>query len=217
MTNINEDCSEVSSEEDQYELDESDDYNEYSESTETGEIEGSLDSEEENFFNLRRNKKRARIISSSDTEDERTSIPRPDLGTEPAVDLVKQYCDGEVKRSKERQLQRHWREIEGYNQAKNVLREKWSSVDYMLSLGRMQLRVLVGILTGHAPVAKHKQTIGAMRSPLCRYCDEGVREDVYHYIGITQLHIYTKFDKDISETTGFIEYLIITRDDQSIV
>ncbi|KAK9500509.1 hypothetical protein O3M35_001761 [Rhynocoris fuscipes] len=62
-------------EEDQYELGESDDYSEYSESTETGEIEGSLDSEEESFFNLRRNKKRARIISSSDTEDERTSIP----------------------------------------------------------------------------------------------------------------------------------------------
>lgn len=74
ITNINEDCSEVSSEEDQYELGESDDYSEYSESTETGEIEGSSDSEEENF-NLRRNKKRARIISSSDTEDERTSIP----------------------------------------------------------------------------------------------------------------------------------------------
>ncbi|KAK9511373.1 hypothetical protein O3M35_000041 [Rhynocoris fuscipes] len=75
ITNINVDCSEVSSEEDQYELGESDDYSEYSESTETGEIEGSLDSEEENFFNLRRNKKRAWIISSSDTENERTSIP----------------------------------------------------------------------------------------------------------------------------------------------
>ncbi|KOC63609.1 hypothetical protein WH47_02490 [Habropoda laboriosa] len=38
-------------------------------------MEGSSDSEEENFFKMRRNKKRMRIISSSDTEDERTSIP----------------------------------------------------------------------------------------------------------------------------------------------
>lgn len=38
-------------------------------------MEGSSNSEEENFFNIRRNKKRALIISSCDTEDERTSIP----------------------------------------------------------------------------------------------------------------------------------------------
>lgn len=75
ITNINEDCSEGSSEEDQYELGESEDSSEYSESTETGEMEGSSDSEEENFVNMRRKKKRTRIISSSDTEDERTSIP----------------------------------------------------------------------------------------------------------------------------------------------
>ncbi|XP_013175381.1 PREDICTED: uncharacterized protein LOC106123531 [Papilio xuthus] len=76
ITNINEDCSEVSYEEDQYELGESDDYSKDSESTETAEMEGSSDSEEENLFNIRRNKKRRRIISSSDTEDERTSIRR---------------------------------------------------------------------------------------------------------------------------------------------
>ncbi|XP_058808047.1 uncharacterized protein LOC131673786 [Phymastichus coffea] len=75
ITNINEDCSEVSYAEDQYELGESDDYSKDSESTETAEMEGSSDSEEENLFNIRRNKKRRRIISSSDTEDERTSIP----------------------------------------------------------------------------------------------------------------------------------------------
>ncbi|XP_068626388.1 uncharacterized protein [Battus philenor] len=75
ITNINEGCSEVSYEEDQYELGESDDYSKDSESTETAEMEGSSDSEKENLFNIRRNKKRRRIISSSDTEDERTSIP----------------------------------------------------------------------------------------------------------------------------------------------
>ncbi|KAK1119027.1 hypothetical protein K0M31_016080 [Melipona bicolor] len=54
IININEDCSEGSSEEDQYELGESEDSSEYSESTETGEMEGSSDSEEENFVNMRR-------------------------------------------------------------------------------------------------------------------------------------------------------------------
>ncbi|KAK2583958.1 hypothetical protein KPH14_006422 [Odynerus spinipes] len=53
ITNINEDCSEGSSEEEQYELGESEDSSEYPESTETGEMEGSSDSEEENFVNMR--------------------------------------------------------------------------------------------------------------------------------------------------------------------
>ena len=42
---------------------------------ESGEIEGSSDSEEENFLKVWRNKKRMRILSSSSSEDERTSIP----------------------------------------------------------------------------------------------------------------------------------------------
>ncbi|KAK1131936.1 hypothetical protein K0M31_016078 [Melipona bicolor] len=63
------------SEEDQYELLESEDENEGSECIESGEIERSLDSEEENFFKVYRSKKRMRILSSSDSEDRRTSIP----------------------------------------------------------------------------------------------------------------------------------------------
>ena len=42
---------------------------------ESGEIEGSSDSEEEHFLKVCRNKKRMRILFSSDSEDERTSIP----------------------------------------------------------------------------------------------------------------------------------------------
>ncbi|XP_058796238.1 uncharacterized protein LOC131667064 [Phymastichus coffea] len=88
ITNINEDCSEVSYAEDQYELGESDDYSKDSESTETAEMEGSSDSEEENLFNIRRNKKRRRIISSSDTEDERTSIPSTSRDVMEEIEIV---------------------------------------------------------------------------------------------------------------------------------
>ena len=42
---------------------------------ESGEVEGSSDSEEEHFLKVCRNKKRMRILFSSDSEDERTSIP----------------------------------------------------------------------------------------------------------------------------------------------
>ena len=75
IVNINEDCSEDTSEEDQYELGQSEADSESSEYTESGEIKGSSDSEEENFLKVCRNKKMMRIFSSSDSGDERTSIP----------------------------------------------------------------------------------------------------------------------------------------------
>ena len=75
IVNINEDCSEDTSEEDQYELGQSEVDSESSKYTESGEIEGSADSEEESFLKMCRNKKRMCIFSSSDSEDETTSIP----------------------------------------------------------------------------------------------------------------------------------------------
>ncbi|XP_043597813.1 uncharacterized protein LOC122574363 [Bombus pyrosoma] len=75
IVNINEDCSEDISKEDQYELGQSIADSESPEYIENGEIKGSWDSEEENFLKVCRNKRRIRIFSNSDSEDERTSIP----------------------------------------------------------------------------------------------------------------------------------------------
>ena len=73
IININEDCSKDTSGEDQYELGQSEDDSESSVRIESEEIEESSDNAEESF--LYRNKKRMRIFSSSDSEDEKTSIP----------------------------------------------------------------------------------------------------------------------------------------------
>ena len=72
---INEDCSEDSSEENECELGESEPDNETTQCVESEGTELSSDSTEENFFTVRRSKKRMRIFSSSDSEDERTSFP----------------------------------------------------------------------------------------------------------------------------------------------
>ncbi|KOX76031.1 hypothetical protein WN51_12518 [Melipona quadrifasciata] len=76
IATINEDCSEDTSEENECELGESESESETTQSVEK--IEGSSDSEEENFFKVYRSKKRMRILSSSDSEDGRTSIPDAD-------------------------------------------------------------------------------------------------------------------------------------------
>ncbi|XP_033360712.1 uncharacterized protein LOC117239322 [Bombus vosnesenskii] len=75
IVNINEDCSEDTFEEDQYELGQREGDSESPHYTESGKIEGPSDSEEENFLKVCHNKKRMRIFSSSNFEAERTSIP----------------------------------------------------------------------------------------------------------------------------------------------
>uniref|UniRef100_A0A224XRM2 Putative lian-aa1 retrotransposon protein n=1 Tax=Panstrongylus lignarius TaxID=156445 RepID=A0A224XRM2_9HEMI len=44
------------------------------------------------------------------------------------------------------------------------------------------MRVLVGVLTGHALVASHLHKMGRTSSSICQNCDEEVRETVYHYL-----------------------------------
>ncbi|XP_035736847.1 uncharacterized protein LOC118448125 [Vespa mandarinia] len=85
---INEDYSEDTSEEDQYKLDKSEDESESSKYIESGEIEGSSDSEEENFLKVYRNKQKIRILSSSDSEDERTSIPSTSQNVMSEIDIA---------------------------------------------------------------------------------------------------------------------------------
>ncbi|XP_047351525.1 uncharacterized protein LOC124949838 [Vespa velutina] len=83
---INEDYSEDTSEEDQYELDQSEDESESSKYIESGEIEGSSDSEEENFLKVCRNKQR--MLSSFDSEDERTNIPSTSQNVMSKIEIV---------------------------------------------------------------------------------------------------------------------------------
>ncbi|XP_033195568.2 uncharacterized protein LOC117159659 [Bombus vancouverensis nearcticus] len=89
IVNINEDCSEGTSEEDQYEFGQSEADSESSVCIECREIEESSDNAEESF--LCRNKKRMRIFSSSDSEDEMTSIPST---SENVMDEVEIAVDG---------------------------------------------------------------------------------------------------------------------------
>ncbi|XP_050493070.1 uncharacterized protein LOC126874755 [Bombus huntii] len=72
---MNEDCFEDTSEGDQYELVQSKADSESSVYIEGEEIERSSNNEEETYLEACGNKKRMRILSSSDSEDERTNIP----------------------------------------------------------------------------------------------------------------------------------------------
>uniref|UniRef100_A0A1A9V1X3 Uncharacterized protein n=1 Tax=Glossina austeni TaxID=7395 RepID=A0A1A9V1X3_GLOAU len=94
-------CSEVSSEEDQYAIGQSETDNETSECAEGRGVEGSSDSEKGNFLKKCGNKKRMRTLSCSSSEDERKRIPSTSQDVMGEIDLavdgtqrIKQKVDG---------------------------------------------------------------------------------------------------------------------------
>jgi hypothetical protein len=65
-----------------------------------------------------------------------------------------------------------WRDPPGHRHGKLFLgRPCKKRADDLLKLSRHQLKIVVAILTGHAPVRKHLRTMGLfVVDPTCRFC-----------------------------------------------
>lgn len=55
------------------------------------------------------------------------------------------------------------------------------SAEFLLSLNRLDCRLLVGILTGHNACAGHLHTIGVSETNICPACEESV-DSTEHYL-----------------------------------
>ena len=56
----------------------------------------------------------------------------------------------------------------------------WNSVK---NLTRKQMRVSTHMLTGHNVLRYHLCNMKMEDSPLCEQCDDGVKEDAFHFLG----------------------------------
>jgi hypothetical protein len=65
-----------------------------------------------------------------------------------------------------------WRDLPGHRHGKLFVgRPCKKSADDLLRLSRPQLKVVVAILTGHAPVRRHLNIMGSFDGdPTCRFC-----------------------------------------------
>jgi hypothetical protein len=74
-----------------------------------------------------------------------------------------------------------WKEMTGHRHGKLFISGPCKkTADDLLKLGRHQLKMVVAILTGHAPVRKHLCTKGLFEGdPTCRFCGLEV-ETVQH-------------------------------------
>ena len=82
-----------------------------------------------------------------------------------------------------REQWQQWREATKYRQAKQLLRQaNHSFTKYALLLSRADLRILTGLLTGHADLNRHLTLMQILTDAVCPWCQED-EETVLHLLG----------------------------------
>jgi hypothetical protein len=96
----------------------------------------------------------------------------PLLGPEPALRIPKCLAREAIKNWTEHQHFSTWKDTPGCKHGKLFLDKPCKKrADDLLKLGRHQLKTVVAILTGHAPVKGCLRTMGLFNGdPTCRFC-----------------------------------------------
>ena len=76
-----------------------------------------------------------------------------------------------------------WDDSDRCRMTKQTWSMKGTDTKYILTLGKNDLRILVGILTGHNRLKSHLRTMGITSDELCRWCwDSDVIENTEHFL-----------------------------------
>jgi len=96
----------------------------------------------------------------------------PLLGPEPALGIPKCSVRETIKNWTEMQHFRAWIDLPGLRHGKLFIGGPCKKrADNLLKLGRHQLKIVIVIYTGHAPVRGHLYTMGLFDGdPICRFC-----------------------------------------------
>jgi ribonuclease HI len=90
-----------------------------------------------------------------------------------------------ANRSKEKRIRMFrdvWNNIRGLMHSKLMMEPFKKGKNYTTKLKRKDLRVLIGMLTGHACLKKYLYRIGKSENPFCEFCGEEEEEDIKHII-----------------------------------
>jgi len=97
----------------------------------------------------------------------------PILGPEPALGIPKCLAREAIESWTEHQHFSTWKDIPGCRHGKLFIGKTCKKrADDLLKLGIHQLKMVVAILTGHAPVKGRLRTMGLLKGdPSCRFCE----------------------------------------------
>jgi len=102
----------------------------------------------------------------------RQASAMPILGPEPALGTPKCLAREAIKNWTEHQHFSTWKDTPGCRHGKLFISKPCKKrADDLLKLGRHQLKMVVAVLTGHAPVQGCLHTMGLFNGdPSCRFC-----------------------------------------------
>jgi ribonuclease HI len=108
---------------------------------------------------------------------------RPYLGPEPVLSVPWAQTRADLKGWLREQHQRFWIERPGMRQSRQFITEPSKRAsEELLRLNRMQIRAVVGLLTGHALLKRHLALIGVIQNDtMCRLCSLE-QETAYHVL-----------------------------------
>jgi len=93
------------------------------------------------------------------------------IGAEPAVGRYAGLIRTLVRKETERNHQNRWEALTSCRQSKEFLVGcNKKNTKFLLSLGRVKLRTLIGILTGHTCLNYHLNKMGIVNDVVCRGC-----------------------------------------------
>ena len=104
-------------------------------------------------------------------------------GPEPVLGITPPNVRKELQHWACREQWWQWREATKFRQAKQLLRQvDLSFTKYALRLSRTDLRILTGLLTGHADLNRHLTLMQTRTDAACPLCQED-EETVLHLLG----------------------------------
>lgn len=114
-------------------------------------------------------------IDGNEKADElaRLGASTPLNGPEPFIGIPKSTVKNIIKEWVNQESNHLWHDTNGQETSKFLIREfSWKKTTERLQLGKNQLRILTGLLTGHCRLNKHMRRIRASENDSCRFCHE---------------------------------------------
>ncbi|KAF6214378.1 hypothetical protein GE061_009118 [Apolygus lucorum] len=101
------------------------------------------------------------------------------IGPEPILGTTKSCLQNVVKNWEKNERVRYWQNLPGLRQAKLFLTFSKKRANELIAMPKKDIRILVGLLTGHCPLRYHLKKIGKLTTDICRFCDMET-EDAEH-------------------------------------
>jgi hypothetical protein len=106
----------------------------------------------------------------------------PFIGPEPSIPVSIETVNTAINASTAARWRSRWQELTTCRQTKTILKSPNRAYRWMcLRLGRVPLRILVQIVTGHCLLAKHLFNIEVGADPICPLCEQE-DEDRDHFV-----------------------------------